>query len=295
MPKFKAVAFLQPEDHVKKSRISHDMHPSSRSGQLFVSVTHNGSIFAAGCVLFLGQEFALRRLEPKSRGEFSLASPLNTAISGGFGGILYSLIATATAAWIGTKGKSLLSSPEKRVRSWAFLRAALPYTVLRDCGGFALYFGSYAAVQSYARRLGVVTGRDERSNIGLGSGDGIGGGDGSGGGGGGGGGDAIGSHGFNAAAKSNAAAASAAVETTNKLHLLTASPGELARGVGVAAASGGIVHMPLLAAAHAADQSPIRLRAALRPAGRDLAAWVPQRGSMAAFLLPAPKSLPFTI
>ena len=294
MPKFKAVAFLQPEDHVKKSRISHDMHPSSRSGQLFVSVTHNGSIFAAGCVLFLGQEFALRRLEPKSRGEFSLASPLNTAISGGFGGILYSLIATATAAWVGTKGKSLLLSPEKRVRSWAFLCAALPYTLLRDCGDFALYFGSYAAVQSYARRLGVVTGRDERSNIGLGSGDGIGGGDGSGDGGGGGG-DAISSRGFNATATFSTASASAAVETTNKLHLLTASPGELARGVGVAAASGGIVHMPLLAAAHAADQSPIRLRAALRPAGRDLAAWVPQRGSMAAFLLPAPKSLPLTI
>ena len=67
MPKFKAVAFLQPEDRVKKSRINHNMHRSSRSGQLFVSATHNGSIFAAGCVLFLGQEFALRRLEPKSR------------------------------------------------------------------------------------------------------------------------------------------------------------------------------------------------------------------------------------
>jgi hypothetical protein len=32
------------------------------------------------------------------------------------------------------------------------------------------------------------------------------------------------------------------VETTNKLCLLTATPGELARGVGVAAASRGMVH-----------------------------------------------------
>ena len=288
MPKFKAVAFLQPEDHVKPSRISHGLHRSSLSGQLFVSATHNGSIFAAGCVLFLGQEFALRRLEPKSRGEFSLASPLNTAISGGFGGTLYSLIATATAAWVGTKGKSLLLSPEKRVRSWAFLRAALPYTLLRDCGGFALYFGSYAAVQSYARRLGVVTGRDERSDTGLGSGGGLGSGDGSGGGGGSGG-DAISSRGFNAAATSNAAAASAPVETTNKLHLLTASPAELARGVGVAAASGGMVYVPLLTAANlAATQSPIRLRASRRPAGGALATWVPKRGSMAAFCWPLP-------
>ena len=116
-------------------------------------------------------------------------------------------------------------------------------------------------MQSYARWLGVVTGRDERSNIGLGSGDGIGGGDGSDDGGGGGG-DAISSRGFNAAATSSAAAASVPVETTNKLHLLTASPGELARGVGVAAASGGMVYVPLLTAAnHAATQSPIRLRA----------------------------------
>ena len=240
MPKFKAVAFLQPEDHVAKSRIRHGLHRSSLSGQLFVSATHNGSIFAAGCVLFLGQEFALRRLEPKSRGEFSLALPLNTALSGGFGGILYSLIATGTAAWVGTKGESLLLSPDKRVRSWAFLRLALPYTLLRDFGGFALYFGAYAAVQSCARRLGVVTGRDENSSIGnAGSGDGSGGGDGSSGGGG----DAISSGGSTAAATSNAAAASsAAVETTNKLCLLTATPGELARGVGVAAASRGMVY-----------------------------------------------------
>ena len=51
MPKFKAVAFLQPEDHVKKTRINHDLHRSSRSGQLFISVTHNVSIFAAGLQL----------------------------------------------------------------------------------------------------------------------------------------------------------------------------------------------------------------------------------------------------
>ena len=239
MPKFKAVSFLQPEDHVKKSRIRHDLHRKGQlSGKLFVSAAHNGSIFAAGCVLFLGQEFALRRLEPKSGGDFSQASPLNTALSGGFGGILYSLVATGTAAWVATKGESLLLCPDKRVRSWAFLRLALPYTLLRDFGGFALYFGTYAAVQSYARRLGVVTARDESSSIGnAGSGDGSGGRDGSGGGGG----DATSSGGSTAAATSNAAAVSS-VETTNKLCLLTATPGELARGVGVAAASRGMVH-----------------------------------------------------
>ena len=241
MPKFKAVSFLQPEDHVKKSRIRHDLHRKGQlSGKLFVSAAHNGSIFAAGVVLFLGQEFALRRLEPKSGGDFSQASPLNTALSGGFGGILYSLVATGTAAWVATKGESLLLCPDKRVRSWAFLRLALPYTLMRDFGGFALYFGTYAAVQSYARRLGVVTARGESSSIGnAGSGDGSGGRDGSGGGGG----DATSSGGSTAAATSNAAAvSSAALETTNKLCLLTATPGELARGVGVAAASWGMVH-----------------------------------------------------
>jgi len=149
-------------------------------------------------------------------------------------------------------------------------------------------------VQSYARRLGVVTGRDERSNIGLGSGDGIGGGDGSGDGGGGGG-DAISSRGFNATATFSTASASAAVETTNKLHLLTASPGELARGVGVAAASGGMVHMSLLAAAQAATQISHLPQGCPKARGESSSRLGAEEGLYGSILLPAPKSLPFTI
>ena len=94
MPKFKAVAFLQPEDHISRDRIKHNLRKSSRSGQLFLSATHHASIFAAGSFLFLGQEYALRKLEPQSKGELSLASRRYTAISGAVGGGLYSLCAT---------------------------------------------------------------------------------------------------------------------------------------------------------------------------------------------------------
>ena len=235
MPKFKAVAFLQPEDHVSKDRIKHDAHRrGSFSGQLFLSASHNAAIFASGTVLFLVQDRSLRMLEPQSSGDFSLASPLSTTISGALGGLAYSLSATATAAWVGTKGGSVIFEPQKRLRSWAFLRVALPHTLARDCGGFGLYFGAYAFAQSAARRLDMLNGMDAAAHTA--------------------------STGWNPDHKetdvpapaegrdgpiagggmqdANGSAAGL-VLTSHKLHLLTSSPGELARGVGVAATSGG--------------------------------------------------------
>lgn len=219
MPKFKAIAFLQPEDHVSTKRIRHDLHSGSRSGQLFVSIAHHASIFASGAALFLAQEFALKRIEPESKGDFSKATPLSTAISGGVGGALYSLCATSTAAYFGTSGKSLILSPEKRLHSSAFLRAALPYTLPRDAGGFALYFGAYSLAQSTARQcLPAETSDAAPSSSGVGGvGSGVGGG-----------GGISGPH------------AATVESTTTKLHLLTNSPGELLRGVAIAAASGGV-------------------------------------------------------
>jgi hypothetical protein len=221
MPKFKAVAFLQPEDHVSKKRIIHDAHRrGSYSAQLFVSASHNAAIFASGAVLFLVQDRSLRTLEPQSRGDFSLASPFSTFFSGALGGMAYSLCATCTAAWVGTKGASVILEREKRLRSWAFLRMALPYTLARDCGGFALYFGTYAFAQSaFARRLGVygscTDAASEHKGAELSKRDG--------------------ENGQVAFASGHAGA-----QTSHKLQLLTSSPGELARGVGAAAASGGL-------------------------------------------------------
>lgn len=230
MPKFKAVAFLQPEDHVSKGRIAHDLKRGPQSSRFFLSITHNGSIFAAGTMLFLGQEFALRRLEPQSHGDFTVASCRNTSISGGVGGLLYSLCATSAAAWVGTKGNSILLQPEKRLRFLAFLRKALPYTLLRDGGGFALYFGVYASAQSYARKH-ILSKESDAQLMSAGS-------------------NMKGNHAGKtlmngddkavSAAKPSASPEVAETDpTTHKLRLLTDSPAVLARGVGIAAASGG--------------------------------------------------------
>lgn len=56
-----------------------------------------------------------------------------------------SLCATGTAAWLGTGDNSLL-----QLRSWAFMRQALPYTLPRDAGGFACYFGVYKLTHDVA-------------------------------------------------------------------------------------------------------------------------------------------------
>ena len=76
MPKFKAVAFLQPEDHVSKKRIIHDAHRrGSYSAQLFVSASHNAAIFASGAVLFLVQDpTAWPQSSPMDRSERSMPS-----------------------------------------------------------------------------------------------------------------------------------------------------------------------------------------------------------------------------
>ena len=133
LPKVKAANFFQPEDHVAKDRI----HPSL-SGIRLVGITHSASIFVSGTLLFLVQESVLKRIEPSSHGDFGRASPLASAAAGGAGGIAYGIGATWTHAWLGTGSLSL--------KKWAFVLRALPFTLPRDAGGFALYFGIYSFV-----------------------------------------------------------------------------------------------------------------------------------------------------
>lgn len=135
LPKIKAANFFQPEDHVKNEHIKGSTF-SSRT----VGMAHTASIFGAGTVLFVLQERTLRKLEPETNGDFGRASPQAAAVAGGVGGLGYAVCATATHAWLGT---------ETRKRQWwldarSFFRRALPYTLPRDMGGFAVYFGVYA-------------------------------------------------------------------------------------------------------------------------------------------------------
>ena len=138
LPKIKAANFFQPEDHIKNENISRSQ--KSLFGARFLGIAHTASIFGAGTVLFVLQEKALKRLEPETNGDFSRASPQVAAIAGGCGGFGYALCATLTHTWLGS---------QSRQRCWwldsrSFLRRALPYTVPRDVGGFAVYFGVYA-------------------------------------------------------------------------------------------------------------------------------------------------------
>ena len=154
-PKVKAAAFFQPEDHVSSRHIK---NPMQKGSPLFLKASHNASIFGCGAVLFLAQEHALRRLEPESSDSFSAASPSAVAVSGGVGGAAYSLCATTTAAWLGSTNMSL----DPSCRAWTFLRRALPYTLSRDSGGFALYFGCYSFAHDALSR-GLPMGRDDSS------------------------------------------------------------------------------------------------------------------------------------
>ena len=145
-PKFKAVGWMQPEDHVSPKNIA-DAHAAQGVGHRFLKLSHHASIFGSGVVLFVVQERALSKLEPSTNGDFALASPLATALSGAAGGAAYSVCATSVAAWLGTGDNSLL-----QLRSWAFMRRALPFTLPRDAGGFACYFGVYKLAQDAAAR-----------------------------------------------------------------------------------------------------------------------------------------------
>ena len=182
MPKFKAVAFFQPEDHVSHKHIRNTLPHRA------LQISHHASIFCSGAVLFLAQEASLRRMDPACEGDFSRAPLPAVTASGAVGGAAYSVFATGTAAWLGTGDNSLL-----QLRSWTFLRRALPYTLMRDAGGFACYFGVYKLAQGLA--AGKLFGNNQDAAMAV---------------------------------------------KTNKMHLLTDTPVELARGVVVAATSGGL-------------------------------------------------------
>ena len=155
LPKLKAANFFQPEDHV-----SHKNMHSSLQGARLVGLTHTASIFGSGTLLFVVQERALRLLEPSSGGDFGSASALSSALAGGCGGAAYGLAATATHAWLGTG--ALLTNLKK----WSFLARALPYTLPRDMGGFALYFGVYnLSHQTLSEKLAPASASDAAAPV----------------------------------------------------------------------------------------------------------------------------------
>jgi hypothetical protein len=156
IPKLKAAALFQPEDHVRGTQIRADVilrHNTKtwarrNIGAAGLNALHYGGIFGSGTLLFLGQEFALRSLTG-ARGDVDLdaAPPLQSGIAGCFGGALYSLSATPLANFL-RAGQPTLGT----------MVQGLHLTLLRDTAGFGLYFGVYTAVRgSLAPYEGVST------------------------------------------------------------------------------------------------------------------------------------------
>jgi hypothetical protein len=74
LPKLKATAMFQPEDHVSQQHIQWPGN-RGRMSQWALSGMHTGSIFFSGTLLFVAQERMLRYIEPSTHGEFARASP----------------------------------------------------------------------------------------------------------------------------------------------------------------------------------------------------------------------------
>lgn len=138
LPKITPASAFQPEDHIAQRHV----HPVwRRLGPWTMSAVHNGTIFFGGVSLFFGQEWALRKLDPASCGNADIASPQTSAIAGGFGGALYAVNYVALAGWLNTKGNTLWGWYGPSGRS--FVRVALPFALVRDVGGFGIYFGAF--------------------------------------------------------------------------------------------------------------------------------------------------------
>jgi hypothetical protein len=147
LPKLKAAALFQPEDHVRGAQIQRKsiLRPRRTQtswarrnvGRASLTGLHYGGIFASGTLLFVGQEQALRYLTGvKGDVDLDAAPPLLSGLAGCFGGALYSLSATPLA--------NFLRATEP---NFATLVRGLPVTLLRDTGGFGLYFAAYTLVR----------------------------------------------------------------------------------------------------------------------------------------------------
>lgn len=142
--KLKASGVFQPEDHASKTFAGHS--------RFRVTALNYGGIYGSGYALFVGYAWALRQLEkeqPFRKGvdegiiDEDTARWSRSALAGAFGGLLYSVCATPIVSVVRSGGPDSFSSAGPWLRR-LFARPLL-YTVPRDAGGFALYFGTYTA------------------------------------------------------------------------------------------------------------------------------------------------------
>ena len=147
LPKFKlkAAAMFQPEDHA--SKIAESIR-GGRLGWLRTSALNYGGIYLSGVLLFMGHATVLRRLKADETelDDEDTAHASKSALAGACGGIAYGLSSTPLISLLRLGGPA-----RGELFSWvhrAVLRP-LSYTLPRDAGGFALYFGVYSYVRTH--------------------------------------------------------------------------------------------------------------------------------------------------
>lgn len=167
--KFKAARFFRPKDFVeediqflrKHPQLSAPHHAETRTR--IAKVVNFVSIFGAGLLLFEGYAVALTWLEtygrkhpPTSSIDENTADARRSALAGSFGGLLYGLTATPMMSLLRTGGPydSAYAGPNTPTwtayQKWtreAIIRP-LRYALPRDCGGFAIYFGTYTFLRN---------------------------------------------------------------------------------------------------------------------------------------------------
>jgi|EP01047_Picozoa_sp_COSAG01_P059368 hypothetical protein len=143
LPKLKAAAWFQPEDHVSASQVRATRRLRGKSwgvrvlGTAGMKAVHYGGIFGGGTLLFVGHDVVLSRLTDLRMDHLEEAPPLQSAVAGAAGGALYSLVATPIANFLRNDAAS------GRKATVSVLTRGLHLTLARDMGGFFLYFGAY--------------------------------------------------------------------------------------------------------------------------------------------------------
>jgi len=148
LPKFKlkAAAMFQPEDHASKVA---DSISRGRLGWLRTAILNYGGMYMSGVLLFMGHATVLRRLKADDT-ELDDADTVHSsksALAGACGGIAYALSSTSLVSLLRLGGPA-------RGELFSWVRSAvlrpLSYTLPRDAGGFALYFGVYSYARTHA-------------------------------------------------------------------------------------------------------------------------------------------------
>ncbi|CAB9512243.1 expressed unknown protein [Seminavis robusta] len=139
LKKLKAARTFQPQDHA--SEVS---HRALRFGRMPSNALNYGGMYGSGVLLFEGHSWALRKLQA-AEADVDTAPAEQSALAGSFGGFLYAITATPVV--------SLLRMPpyaDQSLLEWSKIAILKPlqYTIPRDCGGFALYFGTYTFLRT---------------------------------------------------------------------------------------------------------------------------------------------------